>query len=56
MTEYRELKKGEIIQKGDEVEISNSWNDDAKWVQATCVGEKAPDPQYPAHRLYRRKI
>lgn len=54
---YRRLEKDEIIQEGDEVDnCANPWKDDAKWVPATCIGERAPDPQYPAHRQYRRKI
>ena len=55
---YRILEKGEVIRKGDEVEISNSWKDPAKWVDAAehTLGTTAPDPRYPAHRMYRRKI
>lgn len=53
---YYYLKKDEIIKQGDEVEISNSFNDPAKWVKATLIGGKAPDPMYPAHSIYRRKI
>ncbi len=54
---YYYLKKGEIIQEGDEVEMSNKYNDPAKWVKAeNCIGEPAPDPQYMAHRIYRRLL
>lgn len=56
VTEYRELKKGEIIQEGDEVDSSAGWNDEPRWVPARAIGEKAPDPSYPAHRIYRRKV
>lgn len=55
--EYYYLKKDEIVQKGDEVEISNSWKDPAKWVLATnSIGSPAPDPRFPAHRKYRRPL
>ena len=55
--EYYYLQKGDIIKKGDEVDDSNGWNDPANWVKATrCFGDPAPDPQYPAHRNYRRRI
>ena len=53
---YRQLEKGEIIQPGDEVEVSNSIHDEAKWVPAKNIGQKAPDPTFPAHRIYRRPI
>lgn len=54
---YYQLKKGEIIQEGDECEASNGWNDPAKWVPAgITIGQPAPDPIYPAHRVYRRLI
>jgi hypothetical protein len=55
--EYYYLKKGDVIKKGDEVEISNSWKDPAKWVPATgSIGSQAPDPRFPAHRKYRRPL
>ena len=55
--EYYYLRKGNIIKKGDEVDICNDgWRDDPKWVKAKRVGEQAPDPQYVSHRQYRRKI
>ncbi len=54
---YRTLQKGEIIQHGDEVDgCVNPWKDDAKWEPAKNVGEPAPDPAYPAHRIYRRPV
>ena len=55
--EYYYLKKGETIKEGDEVECSNDpWRDKAEWRPAKCIGEPAPDPQYVAHRQYRRKL
>jgi len=57
MAEYRFLKKDEIIQEGDEVDAcGDGWRDDPKWEPATCIGQPAPDPAYPSHRIYRRKI
>lgn len=58
MSEYRLLKAGEIIEEGDEVDACrDGWRDPAKWVLAgKTVGKKAPDPAYPSHRKYRRKI
>lgn len=54
---WRSLKNGEIIREGDYVDrCRNPWKDDAKWEPTNCVGQKAPDPQYPAHRQYRRII
>jgi hypothetical protein len=53
---YRYLTRGEIIQEGDEVDACrDGWRDDPVWVPAVnCVGEPAPDPSYPSHRIYRR--
>lgn len=58
MKNYYYLKKGETIQKDDEVEASNSFNDPPKWEKTNlaCVGTEAPDPKFPAHRQYRRKL
>ena len=58
MANYYYLKKGEIIQEGDECGTMQKYNDeDYTWVKETrCVGEPAPDPQYMAHRKYRRLI
>lgn len=55
---YYRLKKGEIIQEGDEVEVSAKWNDPPKWVPANPghYGSPAPDPNYMAHRQYRGLI
>jgi hypothetical protein len=49
---YRKLKKGETILSDDEV-----YDDDKKgWRKTICSGGLAPDPQYTAHRIYRRSI
>ena len=56
MSKYRILNEGEIIQEGDEVDASRKWDDEAKWVPATLIGHTAPNPHYPAHRIYRRKV
>ena len=54
---YYYLKKGDIIKTEDEVDLCNDgWRDAPKWVTTTCVGDVAPDPQYPSHRKYRRVI
>ena len=53
---YYYLKKGDIIQEGDEVDMcADGWRDEPKWVKAISIGERAPDPSYPSHRIYRRK-
>lgn len=52
---YRHLEPGEIVQDGDEVEVSNSIHDPEKWQPAKCIGQPAPT-RLPAHRLYRRPI
>jgi len=56
--QYYYLKKGEIVQDGDEVEMSAKYNDDAKWQKASVhsIGTPAPDPQFMAHRVYRREM
>ena len=46
---YRQLKKGEVIIKGDEVFI-----DGPDWQKTNCVGTLAPCPKQMAHRIYRR--
>ena len=57
MVEYRYLKAGEIIEDGDEVEMSNTIHDPALWVPAAnTVGQEAPDPAYVSHRKYRRLV
>ena len=55
---YRNLEAGEIIQAGDEIDCcANPWHDCAKWKPVTaCIGEHAPDPRYPSHRQYRRRL
>jgi len=55
---YYYLKKGEIVQDGDEVEMSAKYNDPPKWVKASIhsIGTPAPDPGFIAHRLFRRKV
>ena len=54
--EYRILQEGEIIQEGDEVDISQHLNEEPVWVKTTCAGQTAPNPLYPAHRVYRRRV
>lgn len=55
--EYRHLKFGEVIEDGDEVDICNDgWRDEPKWVPAKSIGQKAPDPRFPSHRVYRRLL
>ena len=60
MEGYRNLEKDEIILSTDEMlDCGNdNYNNDGDWITApsNMVGEKASDPQYPAHTLYRRKI
>jgi hypothetical protein len=51
---YRALRAGEIIQKGDEVYDCHGWKDYGVWRPAKAIGSPAPDPLYPAHRMYRR--
>ena len=54
---FRRLKKGEVIQAGDEIDrCADAWRDDPVWgkVHLSDVGRAAPDPQYPSHRQYRR--
>jgi hypothetical protein len=52
------LEKGEIIKKGDQCDrCANPWKDMPKWEDVVGnIGEPAPDPQYPAHRQYRRPV
>jgi hypothetical protein len=57
IVKYRHLKKGELIQAGDEKDSSpDGWNGPVQWVtvQPSEIGQEAPDPQMPAFRLYRR--
>jgi hypothetical protein len=56
--EYRRLEKGEIVIEGDEIDqCINPWKDYPVWKPVVKgIGAVAPDPQYPSHRQYRRKI
>lgn len=54
--QYYYLKKGDIIQEGDEVDMSMKYNENPKWVTTKAIGKAAPDPSYISHRRYRRKI
>lgn len=56
MAKYRILNAGEIIREGDQVDISSRIDDNAVWAEATNIGDNAPDPHYPAHRIYRRLV
>jgi hypothetical protein len=57
MSDYRILKRGEIIQEGDETDrCTDPWRDDPAWEPAGNIGQPAPDPKYPSHRIYRRKV
>ena len=53
---YYYLKEDAIIQEGDEVDLSDGFNDPPDWKITTMAGMTAPAPQYPAHRRYRRKV
>ena len=55
--QYRILEKGEIILAGDEYDASpNPWRDAIRWQPVTphMIGQRASDPAYPSHTLYRR--
>jgi hypothetical protein len=55
--DYRRLEAGEVIKEGDECDVCNDgWRDEPKWVNATCIGQPAPDPGFPSHRIYRRNV
>ena len=58
--EYRPLKKDEEILSTDEMlDCGNdNYNNEGVWVSIPkhIVGQKASDPQYPSHTLFRRKI
>lgn len=49
---YIQLKKGDRIKEGDEVMTDSKFG----WhtPHPDTIGTLAPDPQYTAHRLYRR--
>lgn len=52
---YRELKKGEVIKKGDELKIEEPIGIDDTWkkVSSTLVGKEAEDSLIA---IYRRKV
>jgi hypothetical protein len=55
--QYRILEKGEVILVGDEHDAStNPWRDPIRWepVPPHMIGQRASDPAYPSHSLYRR--
>lgn len=59
VVEYRYLEKDELIEEGDEIDAcADAWRDPPRWepVHPSSVGKPAPDPQYPSHRRYRRRI
>ncbi len=56
MTKYRILCEGEIVDDGDQVDISDRADDDSVWVLATNIGEKIPDPSRLDNRIYRRRV
>lgn len=49
---YRMLAKGETILPGDEVLTDSHLG----WQLAKAVFQPAPDPNYTAHRMYRRAL
>lgn len=54
---YRRLEKDEVIQEGDEVDACRDpWRDEPRWVKSQAIGERVPDPRFPAHSIYRRPI
>lgn len=55
---WRRLNKGEIVEAGDWVDAcSDGWRDDPVWKLAgRSVGKPAPDPRFPAHRIFRRVL
>ena len=56
-TFYRRLEYGEIIQHGDEIDLcGNPMKEFPIWEPAGNIGEPAPDPKYPSHGQYRRRI
>lgn len=49
---YRMLEEGEIVQRGDEIQL-----DDGSWDLAVrSIGKPAPDPSYTSHRVFRRAL
>ena len=56
-TAYRTLNYLEEIRDGDEVDsCRDPMRDPPRWTPATNIGDFAPDPAYPAHRIYRRPL
>jgi hypothetical protein len=56
--EWRLVRHGEIVQAGDETGAYVSpWEEGTTWrqVPSHMIGKPAPDPQYPAHAIYRRR-
>lgn len=57
---YRLLNHGEIVLATDERHYSDHpWHGgNERWdkPQDSDIGQPAPDPKYPAHRLFRRAI
>lgn len=55
---YRRLEKGEMVCDGDEVDMCrDAWRDPPDWQPAKhSIGDVAPDPDYVAHRQFRRLI
>lgn len=50
---YRRLEEGEIIQEGDQCLTDSHLG----WQPAKhTVGQRAPNPAYTSHRVYRRLI
>lgn len=58
MPKYRHLERGEIIKATDEYDACNDgWRDDPVWKPVkTRIGQPAPDPAYPSHTTYRRRL
>lgn len=61
LAEYRRLQKGEIVRMGDEYDACvDGWRDPPDWQPVTPerggLGCPAPDPAYPSHTRYRRKL
>jgi hypothetical protein len=55
VVKFRDLEHGERIEKGDWVDMApNGYKDWPQWKLVTKSGGTAPDPAYPAHRIYRR--
>ena len=56
MKTYRYLRKGEVTREGDECDACvNPLKDKPLWEKCS-PGQVVPDPQYPAHTIYRRPL